>query len=167
MSYNYDPTLYKLSGDYQYLLSLLQDDEADEQMIIDTLDGIEGLIEHKLEAYSIIISELQSRVDFFKKEEVRIFNRRRAIANNIDRMKDRMFEALRAVGLKKMETDHFTVSIQKNGGKQPLDIHGDVPEDYMTYVPKVDNEAIREALEAGEELDFATLQERGESLRIR
>lgn len=167
MSYNYDPTLYTLSADYQYLLSLLQDSETDEQMIIDTLDGIEGLIEHKLEAYSIIISELQSKADFFKSEEQRLYARRKTLENNIKRMKERMFEALNAVGLKKIETDHFTVSIQKNGGKQPLDIYGDVPEDYLTYVPKVDNEAIREALEAGEELPFAVLQERGESLRIR
>jgi hypothetical protein len=44
----------------------------------------------------------------------------------------------------------------------------DIPEEFRTYPEPVPNkDAIRAALEAGQELKFAELQERGRSLRIR
>ena len=37
-------SLYELSNDYALLLSLLYDEDAEEQTLIDTLDSIEGAI---------------------------------------------------------------------------------------------------------------------------
>ena len=40
-------SLYELGNDYAWLLSLLYDEDTDEQTLIDTLDSIEGAIDEK------------------------------------------------------------------------------------------------------------------------
>ena len=64
-------------------------------------------------------------------------------------------------------TEHFKVSIAKNGGKTPMKITGDVPEEFLKYTPAPDNDKIREALDSGLSLDFAHFEERGTHLNIR
>ena len=74
--------------------------------------------------------------------------------------------------LGKVETDRFTVSLAKNGGKAPLDIRCGV-EDLPSWAVKTetiasaDKDAIRARLEAGEALPFASLMERGTRISIR
>jgi hypothetical protein len=66
-----------------------------------------------------------------------------------------------------METARFRVSVANNGGPQHIDITKDVPEEYQRITVSADTKRIREALERGELLDFASLLERGRHLRIR
>ena len=90
-------------------------------------------------------------------------------ANSAASLTLRMKEAFIAMGMKKLETKRFCVSVAKNGGKQPLDIHGEVPKEYQKVetVTSDDKDKIREALDAGTELDFAKLEARGTRLSIR
>lgn len=79
---------------------------------------------------------------------------------------------MRFRGLRKTETDLHTISIQKNGGKAPIQyVEGlqpsELPTEYQKTKVEMDTDAIRQALEAGELLDFAVLLEKGESLRIK
>jgi hypothetical protein len=55
----------------------------------------------------------------------------------------------------------------KNGGKIPIEYTADVPKEYCTFTPKPNGEAIRKALEDGQELEFAHFTERGEHLKIK
>ena len=167
MTYQYDPSLYALGKDYEDLMYLLLDPEADEQTIIDTLDSLESLIDDKAENYGHIISALSARADFIREEEQRLAKTRRALENRVGTLKATLFDAMKAVGKSKIQTPHYTVSIQKNGGKRKLDLHGEVPEHFMVATLSPDTELIRELLDAGEELEFARLCEQGEGLRIR
>ena len=74
------------------------------------------------------------------------------------------------MGIKKVETDRFRVSVATNGGKQPLIVQEDmVPDEYMktTTTRLPDKDAIRTLLEEGTEVEFAKLQERGRRLNIK
>ena len=51
--------LYQLTNDYETVLNMLYDEDADEQMILDTLEAIEGEIEDKADNYAKIIKELE------------------------------------------------------------------------------------------------------------
>ena len=73
---------------------------------------------------------------------------------------------------RKVEGEHFTWQIQKNGGKAPLIIDESVPaiglpKEYQSWDVKVNKDAIRKALEEGKELSFAHIGERGESIRLK
>ena len=74
---------------------------------------------------------------------------------------------MKATGKTKFATDLFSFNIAKNGGKQTLTIDGEVPQEYTKTIVENDTEKIRQVLEAGQELPFAHLEPRGESLRIK
>ena len=65
-------SLYELSNDYAWLLSLLYDEDADEQTLIDTLDSIEGAIDDKAENYAKVIKDMEKSAENMGEEIVRL-----------------------------------------------------------------------------------------------
>ena len=54
-------TLYELTQDYQALLEMMEDTE-DAQVVIDTLEGVEGEIEIKADGYAKVMRQLEGEV---------------------------------------------------------------------------------------------------------
>lgn len=161
-------TLYELTADYAYVLDMLQDPTLeDPQIVWDTLESIEGDIEDKAEAYAIIIGELTAKKNQITGEVKRLDEWSDMLSNHINRMKDNLMSAMDVIGKKKIETEHFRIGIVGNGGKKPMRITADVPEEYKVMRPEIDTERIRKELEAGQELGFAHLEERGRHLSVR
>ncbi len=159
--------LYQLENNYKSVFDMLCDEDADEQMIEDTLESIEGEIEDKADSYAKIIKELESKRDARKLEAIRLTESSKVFDNRINSLKQNLYKTLKEIGKPKFTTNLFSFTIAKNGGKQPLKIDGEVPEEYTKTKIENDNEKIRQALENGEELSFAHLEERGETLRIK
>ena len=63
--------LYQLTNNYETVLNMLYDEEVDEQMILDTLEGIVGEIEDKADGYAKIINELEAKKNARKEEAKR------------------------------------------------------------------------------------------------
>lgn len=159
--------LYQLTANYETVLNMLYDEEVDEQMILDTLESIEGEIEDKADGYAKIIKELESKRDARKTEAKRLTDSAKVFDNRISQLKQNLFNSMKQIGNSKITTDLFTFSIVRNGGKQALTIDGDVPEEYTKAKIENDTDKIRKALEDGIELSFAHLEPRGESLKIK
>lgn len=160
--------LYEITGDYLRLLDMLEEgDEIDRRTILDTLEGIEGEFEEKADNYARIIRDLESEARKYKDEADRMQEKARALSNNGKKMRACLYESMKATEKTKFKTELFSFCIRKNGGKRPVRlIDGKrVPKRYMKMVP--DDEAIREALESGEKLRFAVLEEHGDHLLIR
>ena len=165
-------TLYSLNIQMQTILEMAEDDELDPQLIADTLEGLEGEVEDKLDSYGIVMNELYMDIEKITVEIKRLTDAKRRISNNIDRMKEAVKASMDLMGKKKVQGNHFTWAIQKNGGKAPLIIDEDMPaislpEEYQLWDVKPNKEVIRQDLEAGKELPYARLGERGESLRLK
>lgn len=159
--------LYELTKNYETVLNMLYDEEIDEQMVLDTLESIEGDIEDKADGYAKIIKELEARARAREEEAKRLTNSKKILENRINYLKQNLFNTMKQTGKTKFATNLFNFSIVGNGGKQTLTIDGEVPEEYTKTKIENDTEKIRTALEAGQELPFAHLEPRGESLRIR
>ena len=162
-------TLYELRAEYMELLALLEDPETDPQVIADTMEGIQGEIDIKCDSYVVVIKNLESQVEMIDAELIRLEKNKSALTNNIKRMKAAVLDTIQMTGSRKMVTDHFKLSIVKNGGKQPMEVDEieKIPQDYLTMKPVANMEKIRQELEGGSQLDFARLKERGEHLSIR
>ena len=148
------PTLYELTDDFKALMAFGYDEDT-EEAFLDTLEGIMGGIADKSDGYIVVIDEFKANVQKIKAEEERLKARREVIEHNIDRMKDRLKQALLAMqesGIEKpqIKTDLHTIKLQKNGGVLPLEITGEVPDNFKRIVYEDDNEKIRKALESGE-----------------
>lgn len=159
--------LYELTNNYEQVLNMLYDEDIDEQMILDTLESIEGEIEVKADNYAKIIKELEVKRNARKEEAKRLTDSAKTFDNKINFLKNNLYNSMKTTGKTKFATDLFSFSIAKNGGKQALTIDGDVPDEYTKTVIENDTDKIRQALENGEELGFARLEPRGESLRIK
>ena len=87
-------------------------------------------------------------------------------------LKERLKWFFESQQLKTIETTRYRLSLSKNGGKAPLILKPDLspqqlPERFTTTSIEPNTSAIRAALEAGETLDFASLGDRGTSIRIK
>ena len=159
--------LYQLTNNYKTVLNMLYDEDTDEQMILDTLESIEGEIEDKADNYAKIIKELEAKQNARKEEAKRLTESAKVFENRAKTLKSNLFNAMKETGKTKFVTDLFSFNIVKNGGKQTLTIDGEVPEEYTKTIIENDTDKIRQALEEGKELSFAHLEQRGESLRIK
>lgn len=159
-------TLYEITGEYLQLLEMLEDaDNLEEQVVKDTLEGIDGELEIKADGYARVIKELDAEANKYEAEIKRLEERGNALKNRSRILKNHLYNSMKLTGKTKFKTELFSFGIQKNGGLAPLDISGEVPAEFCRYEP--DNEKIRAALKEGKELSFAKLGERGEHLRIR
>lgn len=159
--------LYQLTNNYETVLNMLYDEDADEEMILDTLEAIEGEIEDKADNYAKIIKELEAKQNARKEEAKRLTESAKVFENRVKALKSNLFNSMKATGKTKFATDLFSFNIAKNGGKQTLTIDGEVPEEYIKTITENDTDKIRQALEKGEKLTFAHFEPRGESLRIK
>lgn len=159
--------LYELTSNYETVLNMLYDEEIDEQMILDTLESIEGEIKEKADGYAKIIKELESKQKARKEEAKRLTDSAKVFENRVKALKNNLFNTMKDTGKTNFTTDLFTFRIQKNGGKRALTIDGDVPKEYTKTIIENDTDKIRQALEKGEKLTFAHFEPRGESLRIK
>ena len=161
-------SLYDLTNDYLTLMEYADStDSEDEQVFIDTLEGLVGAIEAKADSCAVVISHMEAHEELLQKEIDRLTKAKNAISNNITRIKDNIQATMTVMDKKVIKTDLHTFRVQRNGGKQALDIYGDVPDNFQKIVYEPDKELIRKALEDGEVLDFAVLKERGEHLVIK
>lgn len=160
--------LYELTADLLTLQEMLEEN-VDEQVLIDTLEGVQGEYELKLESYCKVIKNLEADMEALKNEAKRLTDKRKVLENNVDRLKKAMFDSMKLTGTEKVKGALFTVAIQRNGGKLPVivDVPTDqLPDELVKVVESPDLEAIAKLLEKGES-PLAHYGERGESLRIK
>ena len=171
--------LYKLTKQHQELEDLIlgsADQDTGEIPANEELDRKAeelGLaIDAKLDGIARLCRNFASEADALRAEEKRLADRRRAVENREKSLKSYAKACLEGAGLQKLHAGIFNLAIQRNGGVAPLNLCVDLdpkmlPERFQKVTVEANNAAIREALEAGEALDFAELGERGTSLRIR
>ncbi len=162
--------LYEIAEEYATLIDMLSDEEVEEQTIRDTLEAIDMEFEDKADNYAKIIWELEAGAEALKAEERRLFSRRKTLENRSQWLKRELEANMRFTGKTKFRTDLFSFNIQKNGGLQPIVIDGvleDIPGRFLIPQPPIiNNEAVRKLLE-NQQVEWAHLEPRGESLRIR
>ena len=164
-------TLYELDIEFQELLELAEDEDLDPEVLNDTIEAMAGEWEHKLDAYGIVRNELSMDIAKIDMEVKRLTEKKKRINGNITRINEAIMASMKLHDTRKVEGEHFTWQIQKNGGKAPLILDDipveSLPEEYQIWDVKANKDAIRKDLEAGKELSYARIGERGESIRLK
>ena len=162
--------IYEITQDYLKLMELASDPEIDPEIIADTFEGLDGELEIKAENYAKIMKNLEGDLAALKAEEERLAKKRKAIENNIKRMKAALQEAMELTGKTKFKTQLFSFGIQKNPPAVVMDEQylENIPAQYLIpQDPKIDKQKIKEDLKAGVDLEGIAHLEQGASLRIR
>ena len=161
-------TLYDLQGKYASLLELAEDGTTDPEVLADTMDSIMDAINDKAEGYARVIRQIKADIETNKKERDRFEARIKAYQSNLGTISQRLVEAMNETNQRKIKTPLFTISVAKNGGKQPISIDQDnLQADVFKVKREPDTDKIRKRLEAGEKVLGAELKPRGEHLLIK
>jgi hypothetical protein len=169
-------TLYVIDGDFRALEDLLEQaaegaSEADAAVVSAWLEELHGKLDEKAERCVRYIRTQEAMRDALVSEAERLKARAAVHDNRVKRLKEALRFVMSAAGTKKIETPAGAVSLVANGGKQPVALLvplDAVPDGVCRFEKKIDDEKIREALEAaGGTTDYATLQARGFHIRVK
>ena len=174
------PTLTELCDRFYDL------DETVDDLDLNTLppelkEALDDLLENRdiaKEAYyakiNSILNLIKNRESWAKIRRDRIFELKRLIEidNNLARnLNGYLLQHLSVNNINKLRTTDYNISISKNGGKQPVVVDpvdpDTLPDDLTVTERKVNKNAVRDRLLAGEKLSFARLGDRGQHLRIK
>ena len=162
-------TLYELKNDWQELMDMLEEG-ADEDVIRDTLEGLDYEIEQKADGYARVIRNMESDIAGLKTEIDRMTDRKHSLENNVSYLKRNLQEAMEVTGKTKFKTDLFSFGIQNNPASVVIDADDidSIPIEYLiTQPPKIDKKKIAADIKAGVDLYGLAHLEQGRSLRIR
>ncbi len=166
--------LYEITGALMKLQTLLEDPEVDQQMVEDCINDYEEDLDAKADGYARVIKNLEGSIAAIKQEQDRLAAKKKTLENGISRLKNNLQESMKALNKPKIQTDLFTIAIQKNGGALPVIVDvptEDLPDECVLIKEEPDKKALLELLQDPENKDyyskFAHLGERGESLRIK
>lgn len=128
---------------------------------------LEGATEVKAENIGWLLREWDARADAREEQAKQLREQAAADRARGKRLREYVLECLQRMGRTELTGSTLALKVQKNGGKDPLVLLGEVPRDFcrVEYIP--DKDQIRNALERGKDLPFATLAPRGYSLRVR
>ncbi len=145
--------------------------DADTETMLDRwMADLNRSVEEKVEGYACIIKELGWRAEARKQEADRLRKLVDADEAKVRRLKQRLLEFFTATNTKRVDTEHFRVSVQANGGKLALVVPPnaeELPALYQAVEVKADVDAIRAAIEAGKTVPGCRLLPRGSHVSIR
>ena len=158
-------SLYELTGQYMYLMEIAE--EADPDVLRDTIEGIDGEIEDKADNCAKVIRNLEGESKAIGEEIERLNKKKRGIDNSIDSIKKNLERCMIITGKRKFKTTLFSFGIQKNTPSVSVKDESKVPAQFWKQQdPKLDRTSLKEFLKENGNTDYAELVQ-GESLRIR
>lgn len=157
--------LYEITERYANLMTLLDDDAIPADVVTQALAGVEDELADKGQQIARLVRNVDAEAKAIRAEENRLADRRRALENKRDRIKDYLQGQMEACNLKKLN-GLLNISLQANPPSVDIADEGKVPAEYKVQpLPVVDRRAILDALKAGAEVPGCTIKQ-GRSLRI-
>jgi hypothetical protein len=144
-----------------------EDGEIDFDLAQQFLEALEGEREEKLESIALYIKELRNESFAIAQEEVKLKNRRQAKEKKAERLEEYLKSSLLGFGSKKFETPRVVLSFRTSKAVVVTD-ESKLDKKYMKakVVVTVDKTAIKDALDKGEVVEGAAIEEK-QNLQIK
>lgn len=177
-------TLRDITAEYQALSQLLDEaEEAGQDLtaagVVETVarwyGALDGDLTKKATACLAVIRDLTAGADAVEAEIKRLRALEASRRGRAARIRDAVQAAMTIADVKRIDTPLGVFTRAGNGGLQPLHIDPTVdPAEVLATRPDlvivsttINNDAVRRAIAAGDDVPFAQLLPRGEHLRIR
>ena len=167
--------LVDLVGQWKEVAEMMMEMDSDPQIILDTLEGIEGEIEVKANGYGDVIrnmeferAALKGKKEYVKGILDQITKMDKHLDNQIGWMKEKLRDAMIATGKDEtgIQTEKYTFKVKKAGGVQKLECTEDVPVNFKKIIYENDEAKIREYLK-DHDVEWARLLPRTSYLDIK
>jgi hypothetical protein len=157
--------LYELNQSWLTLSDMLEDDPTNEALQ-ETFQAINDSVEVKLEYLVKLRREHEANASKFKMEKDYFAKKQKMEENKAARLKEFLEYQLNLMGTKRVQTDLFTLALQKNPPSLEIDDEDIVPESFWKIKKDVDKTSLKKWIAEGNELEGIRLVS-SESLRVR
>lgn len=157
--------LYELTEAWAAIQDMIDAEDTEDKQIIAALENIDEAIDQKADGYGRMIKNLQAQAEVVKVEEKRLAAKRQTLENQAKRLQKHLEAAMIATNKRKINTELFVFSVQKNAPSLADFDESIVPEEYWKVTRSVDRSALLKAVKDGEVEGIGLKQT--ESLRIR
>jgi hypothetical protein len=155
--------LYELSQNYLKVQDMLDnaDIDTDMGMIKDTFESIETALEEKAQSISVIASKMTADINYVNSEIKRLQAIKKTTESRLEWLKGYMLSQFETIGMDKLKTPTFTISVKQNPPSLVIDDEKLIPAKYLTVVPrsfKPNNADIKDALKSGRKVKGCRLE---------
>lgn len=170
------PSLYAIGREFDALADIIDGadgevTEADAGALEGWLEALEGTLAQKVEAVCAWRAETLARAEARAREAKRLAALAKRDTKHVDRIDALMLVTLQQAGLTKVESARFVVSVDENGGREPIVLDDEwetvLPVGYIRYTAAPDKDAIYESLKQGWDVRGAKLGAKGTHLKVR
>ena len=164
--------VYKASQAAQQLEALLLSTEesgGDATLLMGQIDVLASMAKELgpcCDDLLAVAGEISMRASSRKMEAARLTALAKRDEAMVAFMKQQVMRVMQESDVDRMETPLHKLSIASAGGKQSMELVGEVPPEFTMTEIVPNKELIRSKLEAGEQLNFALLHPRTQTLRI-
>ena len=156
-------TLYEIAEEYKALQEMADDPTVDPQTIVDTLEGVQGELKDKVNAYCVLIREATARKEARNAEIERLTLANTPDTNLIARLTRSLESTLKALEIPKIKTDLFSCAFKKNPDRAVWDDESKIPPQFWKYPNPVPQRAeikayLKECAAKGETCEWARLE---------
>lgn len=159
--------LYELTEQYNNLMEAIENGEIPEEAISDTLESITGELEDKLESIACVIKNLKAEAEMLRNEEKALAERRQAKERSIESIKDYLENQMIKAHITKLDKPKASISFRTSKAVEISDeaeflewAEENNRDDLLSYKVSIAKAAIKQSLETGAEIPFATIVER-------
>jgi len=175
-------TLFELTSELQTIAAQLEEITDADEITPEMGDQLAALLNDasdthqewcdKIDNTAALVRDREMWLSGIDREIARLTELKRTERNRIDWLKKNIMLAMAIRETDKLTTRRGKITISGNGGKAPIAIDPNIdpktlPTQFQRVTIEPDTNAIREAIENGEPINFATIQPRGQHLRIR
>lgn len=156
--------LYELAQGLEEVINggMMFDEETGEILFdFENLDALELALNDKLESCGCYIKNLEAEAFALDQEVKALQARKKAVVGKVARIKEYVMRCMEMAGETRLETPKVALS-QRKSTYLEIDDETMVPEDYKTIeeVTKIDKNAIKAAINNGEQVAGCELKER-------
>lgn len=158
--------LFELTENYVKFFTMLEEADEITEELEEMANNLNIAIEEKSDNYVKMIKNLDADVEAFKNQE-KIFNKKRKTAENkIAWLKKNLQSSMEQTGRKKVKTELFTISIQKNTPSLDITSEDNIGDEYYKVERTLNKKDLLKDIKEGLIIDGVGIKQ-SESLRIR
>lgn len=158
--------LFELTENYVKFFTMLEEADEITEELEEMANNLNIAIEEKSDNYVKMIKNLDADVEAYKNQE-KIFNKKRKTAENkIAWLKKNLQSSMELQGRKRVETELFTISIQKNTPSLDITSEDNIGDEYYKVERTLNKRDLLNDIKEGLIIDGVGIKQT-ESLRIR
>lgn len=161
--------LHDIADDHRGLIALAEKESLSTEDIADTLDGIEGMFEHKAQSIFAITSDIDDDILVLDAHIIALQDKKKALVNKQKSWREYLRINMEKTGITNIKCPLFSITLAKGRDILVIDKAEEIPVEYVDtqVIETPDKRRILADLKAGNDIPGCRVEKSNTSLRIK